>query len=79
LNTAFICVCISFFNSEGLLNAKPTSFDVTDTFTPPKAVSCGVWGSFKKLNTELPPIVCASKDEERRTDSIIMIRRKELS
>jgi hypothetical protein len=40
-----------------LLNAKPTSLDVTDTFTPPKAVSCVVLGSFKKLNTELPPIV----------------------
>jgi hypothetical protein len=62
-----------------LLNAKPTSFEVTDTFTPPKAVSCGVWGSFKKLNTELPPIVCANRDEEIRADNISMIRRRELS
>jgi hypothetical protein len=79
LNTAFICVCISFLRSEGLLNARPTSFDGTETFIPPKAVSWGVWGSFKKLNTELPPIVCANRDEERRTDNIIIIRRKELS
>ena len=70
---------MSFFNSEGLLNAKPTSLDVTDTFTPPKAVSCVVFGSFKKLNTELPPIVCANRDEENRKDNIKMVKRKELS
>ena len=79
LNTAFTCVCISFFNKAGLLNASPTSFDVTETFVPPNAVSSGVWGSFRKLKTELPPMVCANRDDEMRTDNIIMTGRKELS
>ena len=55
------------------------SFEGTETFIPPKAVSCGVLGSFKKLNTELPPIVCAYRAEENKTDNIKMIGRKGLS
>jgi hypothetical protein len=45
-------------SSAGLVNAMPTSFDVWDTFTPPSPVNCGVFGSFRKLKTELPPRVC---------------------
>lgn len=59
--------------------AKPTSFDVTDTLTVPNAVSCGVPGSFKKLNTELPPIVCPERHEEINANDIRMIIRKRLS
>jgi hypothetical protein len=46
-------------NKDGLLKARPTSFEVWETFTPPKAVNCGVLGSLRKLNTELPPRVWA--------------------
>ena len=59
LKTAFICVCISRLSKAGLLNASPISFEICEVFTPPNAVSCGVAGSFKKLKTVLPPIVCA--------------------
>ncbi len=51
-------------NNAGLLNAKPTSLDVYDVFTPPKPVNCGVLGNFKKLNTELPPSVCDCTGQE---------------
>jgi hypothetical protein len=44
--------------SAGFVNAIPTSFEVWETFTPPRPVNCGVFGSFKKLKTELPPSVC---------------------
>ena len=59
--------------------AKPTSFDVTDTFTLPNAVSCGVPGSFKKLKTELPPMVCPISNEEINIDDIRNTIRKRLS
>ena len=61
-----------------LLTASPTSADVTETFVPPKAVSCGVFGSFKKLKTELPPMVWANSKGENKTDNIAMISRKGL-
>jgi len=45
-------------SSAGFVKAIPTSFDVWDTFTPPRPVNCGVFGSFRKLKTEFPPRVC---------------------
>ena len=48
---------LSFFNNPGLLNARPTSFEAAEILTPPKAVSRGVLGNFKKLKTEFPPSV----------------------
>ena len=42
---------------------------------PPNAVSCGVLGSFKKLNTELPPIVCEHNVDEVKMNSMITMNR----
>jgi len=41
----------------------PTSFDVWETFSPPRPVNCGVLDNFKKLKIELPPRVCARAAE----------------
>src|SRR4051812_34228669 len=54
--------CLS---SAGLLKLRPMSLLMLEMFTPPRAVSCGVLGSFKKLNTELPPIVCACAEAQK--------------
>ena len=62
--------------SAGSLNAMPTSVVGWDTFTPPRAVSCGVFGTFRKLKTELPPKACAfAKMEMERANMSDGIRK----
>ena len=46
-------------SKAGLLNDNPISFDILEILIPPNAVSCGVLGKFKKLNTVFPPSVWA--------------------
>src|SRR5262245_6140796 len=74
LNTAFICVCMPDVRSAGFVNAMPTSFDVWETLTPPRPVNCGVFGSFRKLKTELPPRVCPCTSVVSNKPGMIMAR-----
>jgi hypothetical protein len=76
LNAVFNCVCIAGLNKEGLLKANPTSFETSDILIPPNAESLGVLGSRRKLNTVLPPSVCAAsckdtKEKIMRIDRLI--------
>lgn len=50
----------------------PASFEVCETFTPPRPVNCGVFGKFKKLKAEFPPNVCALVNNENN-NAIIKI------
>ena len=47
-------------NKEGLNIANPKSLPILLIFIPPNAVAFALWGNSKKLNTELPAVVCAT-------------------
>jgi hypothetical protein len=64
------------FKSAGLLNASPISWEGWDTFIPPSDVNCGVGESCKKLNTALPPRVCADNWLNRARKSMVKGKRK---
>ena len=72
MNTAFICVCMDGLSSAGLLKARPTSLDVWEILTLPKAVSWGVLESLRKLKTELPPRVWAELFTDNSSNHIII-------
>jgi hypothetical protein len=48
-------------SNAGLLQARPMSSEILETLTPPSAVNCGVLGRLRKLNTVVPPRVCAAR------------------
>ena len=58
------------FNKAGLLKTRPISSDIAEIFTPPKDDNCGVLESLRKLNTELPPRVCANPLTFKKAASI---------